>query len=168
MKKTALNKITGIIIITLLLGASYSIVLASDGTQTAPDEEPPQILNVIVDPEIQTENEPVNISCTVLDNVAVAQVTANITYPDTSIHNETMIYNNNTDIAYLNTTYSIIGEYSFYIWAADNSSNSNQTKSFIFTINERRMISISAAIMTFEKANGPLTASAPKLLASLA
>lgn len=136
MKKTALNKIIGIVIITLLLGASYSIVLASDRTQTAPDEEPPQILNVIVDPENQTENGSVNISCTVIDNVAVAQVTANITYPDTSIHNETMIYNNQTDLAYFNTTYSMIGEYSFYIWAADNSSNSNQSESFVFNITE--------------------------------
>ena len=136
MKKTALNKLIGIMIVLLLIGTSYTIVLASEGTQNAPDEEPPEITNFMIQPTTQTANGYVNISCTVVDNVMVADVKANITSPDASMENVTMMYSNITDIAYLNTTYSDVGEYSVYIWAIDNSSNSAQSDPLAFTIEE--------------------------------
>jgi hypothetical protein len=136
MKKTALNKLIGIMIIILLIGTSYTVVIASERMQNSLDEEPPIISNIIINPEIQTANGYVNISCNITDNVAVAQVNANITYPDTSMHNETMVYNNESDLAYFNTTYTMVGEYSLYIWAMDNSSNTAQSDPFGFTIEE--------------------------------
>ena len=136
MKKTALNKLIGILIIALLLGATYSVIIASEGTQAVPDEDPPEISKVVAEPYIQNENGPVNISCTVTDNVMVQLVTENITYPDASEHNETMTYDNKTDLAYYNSTYAMIGNYTLYIWATDNSSNHNQSELYQFTIEE--------------------------------
>jgi len=58
--------------------------IADNGTFTVEDIIPPQIENVTSDPPTQVQNGYVNITCDVTDNVAVDEVWANITYPDSS------------------------------------------------------------------------------------
>jgi PKD repeat protein len=68
----------------------------------------------------------------VTDDFAVQEVRVNITYPNTSSVNESMIGGS----FYYNTTYSQIGTYSYYIWANDTRGNSNKTSSYTFRIND--------------------------------
>jgi len=97
--------------------------------QEVPDTIPPEITNVVDSPDPQEVGEYVNITCDVTDNVAVDEVRVNITYPDSSYCNETMIGN-----YYYNTTYEQIGTYHYFIWANDTSENTNISSNYTFEI----------------------------------
>ncbi len=95
----------------------------------------PQIFNVLISPNPQTVNESLNITCKVTDNWAVVYpVMINITYPDTSTENVTMMHAGGTAVFYHNTNYSEIGNYSFIIWAMDTSGNANTSAEFNFSV----------------------------------
>jgi hypothetical protein len=71
----------------------------------------------------------------VTDNVAVSIVKINITGPaGFSPINNTMIRIGNTNNYYYNLTYSIAGEYSYYVWVNDTSANENKSIEYHFTI----------------------------------
>jgi len=99
---------------------------------------PPIISNVDVTPSLQNVGGWVNISCFVIDDVGVNSVKANITYPDGTSVNQTMLFihgrgpENNT--YYYNTTYSNIGTYDFYIWASDTSNGQNTSENHSFMV----------------------------------
>jgi len=80
---------------------------------TPSDTTPPEITNVTADPDPQLLGNYVNITCDVTDNVDVNEVWINITYPDSSYHNESMLGGS----YYFNTTYPLLGTYYYFVWA---------------------------------------------------
>jgi hypothetical protein len=92
----------------------------------------PTITNVVDYPDPQEAGGYVNITCDVNDNVAVDEVWVNITYPDSSYHNKTMLGGS----YYFNDTYSMVGSYSYFIWANDTSGNSNRSTGYSFVIED--------------------------------
>jgi len=104
--------------------------VANNGTYRITDTVSPVITNVTVYPEAQERGGFVNITCIVADNVAVDEVWINMTYPDNSYHNFSMIKNS----YYLNQTYDMSGSYFYVIWAADTSGNTNKSSKEMFSI----------------------------------
>jgi len=104
---------------------------------TAIDTIPPEITNVDASVDLQTAGRYVNISCDVTDDVGVNVVKVNITYPDGSYHNETMLGGS----YYFNSSYFQVGVYDYFIWANDTSGNS--ITSAIYHFNIKKMYNIS-------------------------
>jgi PKD repeat protein len=98
------------------------------------DTTAPEIEQVNAIPDEILENNPVNISCQVTDNILVNEVTVNVTYPDgMTFINESMSHIL-PDIYYYNRTYTVPGDYTFYIWACDASGNYNESPVYDFQI----------------------------------
>lgn len=88
------------------------------------DTYPPEITDVKAIPHGQEPGEHVNITCDVEDALSgIDVVRVNITYPDNSWINETMIKVTDANTFYYNATYSMIETYSYYIWATDKAGN---------------------------------------------
>ncbi len=88
------------------------------------DATPPTISNVKVIPSIQNAGFPMNISASVSDNVAVQNVTVQITDPQGLVlGNFNMTRMGATDTYYYERTYFALGNYSFILWAVDGSNN---------------------------------------------
>ncbi len=81
-----------------------------------PDTDPPQILNVDAQPDPQIPGGNVNITCTVTDDTSVAQVRVHITDPNSGTTNLSMIQRGDY---YYEDSYTIVGTYTYYIWAID-------------------------------------------------
>jgi hypothetical protein len=96
------------------------------------DTIPPEIINIEVQPNIQYENYPVNISCEVSDNVEVNMVMVNITDPLNNIINISMTKVDN--YYFYQNNYSIIGNHSFFIWTNDTLGNINCSEIHFFNI----------------------------------
>jgi len=79
------------------------------------DTIPPFISNIQTSPDPQEKGMAVNISCNVVDNVSVASVKVNITYPDGSSINASMINIASTDTYYYNTSYANEGIYYYFM-----------------------------------------------------
>ena len=100
------------------------------------DADPPEISNVKAKPFAQKPDQFVNITCTINDSSSgIDEVHVIITYPNSSQENATMS-NSVDDTYYHNNNYSIIGNYSYYIWAKDNIGNQNTSGIFNFMISE--------------------------------
>ena len=97
---------------------------------------PPEITDVAVNPLLQDVGKDVTISAVVTDNVAVANVFLNITYPDGSHKNFSIFQNKSNNVYYCIKSYNMIGTYEFYIYAVDNSSNGNSSTLFTFEIQD--------------------------------
>jgi hypothetical protein len=95
---------------------------------------PPVISNIHDSPDPQHSGGHVNISCIVTDNVAVSRVHLIITPPTGPQQNLTMNYRPSTNLAYVNTTFTINGIYSYYIWAQDLNGNALSSSTYTFTI----------------------------------
>ncbi|MCD6448851.1 MAG: hypothetical protein J7L58_07440, partial [Thermoplasmata archaeon] len=80
---------------------------------------PPHISDVAVNPSIQDVGRNLTISATVTDNVAVADVFLNITYPDGSHKNFSIFQNRTGDVFYCIKSFTMLGTYEFYIYAID-------------------------------------------------
>ncbi|MBU0496330.1 MAG: hypothetical protein KKC68_02515, partial [Candidatus Thermoplasmatota archaeon] len=127
------KKLIGITVVLLFIGTGISSVIA-DNPEILADEVPPVITNALVTPTTQTRVGTVNITCEVTDDIAVNLVKVNITYPDATTQNFSMIYDNKTYMAYLNQSYDQIGDYYLFIWANDTSGNQNQSNQLHFKI----------------------------------
>jgi len=90
---------------------------------TIEDLIPPEISNVNATPQIQEINGSINITATITDNIGVKEVFLNITNPDNTTANYSMIHINGTDTYYYNETYSNTGIYTFTIQATDLNDN---------------------------------------------
>lgn len=96
------------------------------------DLVPPEISNVGRTTSNPLDTHPsfgwVNISCLVTDNIAVNRVSLNISNPDGSLNNNTMVLKGG-GIYYYNssTLFSVQGHYQYFIWANDTNGNINQT-----------------------------------------
>jgi len=97
-----------------------------------PDTIKPEINDITVNPNPQYENLTVNISCHVTDNVEVDNVNIIITDTLNNEYNYSMIKSDN--IYFFTDSYTITGNYSFYIWANDTLGNSNTSSSYQFSI----------------------------------
>ena len=97
----------------------------------AEDSTLPEITNITGYPDSQETGGFVNITCDVTDNEDVDTVKVNITYPDSSYHNETMLEGSSY---YYNHSYSAPGMYTYYIWANDTSDNSDTSSICSFSI----------------------------------
>ncbi len=95
------------------------------------DIYPPEISNISAFPNPQEINQFVNISCEVYDNVEVAEVRVNITLPNGSYINNSMLNNSNY---YYNIFCDLDGVYYYYIWARDRSGNANKSSIQNFTV----------------------------------
>ena len=120
----------------------YAIDVAGNGNVSSSqsfeidDISPPTIENVTATPSTQNVGDEVNISATVTDNVAVADVFLNITYPDGSHKNFSIFQNRTGDIFYCIKSFTMLGTYEFYIYAIDNSSHANRSDVFSFKIED--------------------------------
>ena len=97
-------------------------------------ENPPEISNVQATPVVQDSDGWVNISCDVSSIVGILQVKANVTYPDGTFLNQTLLSIAGTDSYYCNTTYSVLGTYNFIIWAEDINNDQNISNVHYFHI----------------------------------
>ncbi|MBC7129397.1 MAG: hypothetical protein H5T45_06705 [Thermoplasmatales archaeon] len=100
------------------------------------DNIPPSISDVVATPPLQDAGKYVRISCVVIDNINVSNVFLNITYPNEAYENFSIIENRTGNIFFSNRTYSMIGNYSFFIYAIDSSNNSNKSISYNFEIRD--------------------------------
>jgi hypothetical protein len=105
---------------------------------------PPSIQNVTIFPQVQEVNKTLNITCIVSDNTGVADTRVIITYPNGSIVNESMP--NIGSVFYWNLSYSIIGNYSFYIWSIDINGNSKSSLVYQFMIIPLQPITINLSL----------------------
>ena len=98
------------------------------------DYIPPQLSAIHDTPDPQHVGHFVNITCTAVDNVAVSTVIVYITSPDSVVTLHTMSYNPTTHQAFYNTTYSLQGTYTFFIWANDTNNNEVNSAPYFFTM----------------------------------
>jgi hypothetical protein len=99
---------------------------SSPGQFTIIDSTPPTILDSTVIPLTQLPSGFVNLSASIHDNYLLAEVWIDITDPNSSpVGNFTADYDTVDDRYFRNDTYSVVGAYSFCIWANDSSSNWN-------------------------------------------
>jgi hypothetical protein len=116
------------------------------------DTVPPEITNVGAAPPFQIQGLPVMISCDVTDYSGVNMVTLDITGPTGYPRQNTTMTKGAGDTYYCEQTYSIRGEYSYYIWAEDTNGFSIQSDLYQFIIgqcgdaNGDGMINVSDAV----------------------
>ena len=128
--------------------------LTDNGTCRIKDTIPPVITNVTGYPEEQEKGGYTNITCQITDNVAIDEVWVNMTYPDTSYHNFSMIKNS----YYFNQTYDIIGSYVYFIWVKDTSGNTNKSSEKMFSIT---LPSYTLSISVLPQQGGTVTSNPP-------
>ena len=95
------------------------------------NNELPRISNVNADPNPQTFDKNVNISCEVYDNIMVDTVKAIVEYPDSSTQENICTGNG---FYYHTEIYDQLGNYTYYIWANDTSGNINTSENYTFEI----------------------------------
>ena len=104
---------------------SFNVDLISDST-------PPEIKNVTASPDLQIAGGNVNISCDVSDDFGVDIVMLNISGP---VGFEPVNVSMSGGNFYYNVSYSVVGNYSFFIWTNDSSGNEIMSTSYSFSVN---------------------------------
>ena len=90
--------------------------------------------NVQAHPTVQFETVPVNISGMIYHVEDLVEKTISISGPAGFTHMNVTLQSAGKDKYYHNQSYSIIGNYSFYLWAKDRVGNTNRSKTFTFSI----------------------------------
>lgn len=98
------------------------------------DNDDPIINTVQATPASQVKDGMVNLSATVTDNIAITDVFVNISYPDGSTQNLSIVSNQSLDTFYSLEFYSSLGSYSFFFYAIDTSGNTVLSSLETFTI----------------------------------
>ena len=99
----------------------------------------PQISDVTLTTSSPLDNNPlfgwVNISTIIIDNVAVSQVVLKIHEPDGSWNNVSMTSRSPGNYYYRSpTAFSAVGNYSYFIWVLDTSSNAYSSSTSLFSM----------------------------------
>ena len=94
----------------------------------------PTISDVWVSPPSALQGGFVNISCLIFDADGIDKVFLNISDPDGIVQNFSITGNNTGLIYYCNRTYSVVGEYSYFIWVNDTIGNTNMSDVKQFTV----------------------------------
>ena len=90
------------------------------------DTTKPTISGVNVSPSPQEVHNAVNLSAIIEDNYQLDSAAMKILFPDNSLFgNESMLYDGFYDRYYFETSFNVIGNYTFEIWAKDTSGNWN-------------------------------------------
>jgi hypothetical protein len=97
------------------------------------DYNPPQLTNLTATPDPQENGNPVNITVNATDNFGIGSIWVNITHPDGSWTNVSMI-NGSTDEWYLEDIYDDPGVYTYKVWTNDTSNNWDTLGPQTFTI----------------------------------
>jgi hypothetical protein len=91
------------------------------------DASPPQISDIVLRTSNPVDLQPgfswENITCSVIDNVHVNNVSLLITYPNSSLTNLTMNKKMGSSTYYYNISFFQQGNFSYYIWANDTKNN---------------------------------------------
>ena len=128
-----------------LVGTYYYFIWANDTSDNGnksdtysfeiQDTTPPDISSIQAFPSHQEAGGKVKVLAMVTDNVAVANVFLNITYPDSSTENFSIFQNKTGNTYYSERTYDQLGTYTFFIFAIDSSGNKNAsgTQSFVIS-----------------------------------
>ncbi len=93
-----------------------------------------EINDVTATPNPQNTDEHVNITCTLTNTSEIVDMILNITHPDNPTTNISMVHINETDTYYYNSTYSDVGEYTFFIFAIDTCNNTATSNIYHFSI----------------------------------
>jgi hypothetical protein len=96
---------------------------------------PPLLLNATDFPDPQVPGGYVNVTVEAVDDTALGVVLLNVTSPDGSWNNASMVQGIG-NLWYLNTTYSGPGLYFYIIWANDTSDNRHATAPGTFVIQD--------------------------------
>jgi hypothetical protein len=99
------------------------------------DNLPPELRDLTDNPDPQENGDFVNITVNVTDDIGVNTVWVNITYPNGSWVNESMIWSGG-DIWFYNYDYDTLGIYYYTVWANDSGINWNYTGPGDFTIHD--------------------------------
>ncbi len=100
---------------------------------TVRDVESPVIENVSAFPNPQERHGRVNISCTIIDDVAVSAASVDIDGPGVD-RNASMHQVDGTATWYYTANYSSEGNYTYTVWTTDPSGNTNQSQPHTFEI----------------------------------
>ena len=104
-------------------------------TITVSDNDPPQISAITATPAAQLTDNHVNITGTITDNININIVKVNISGPaGFTVLNATMFHKTGSNTYYYNQSYSIVGTYTYYLWARDTNNNGKQSSSYQFEI----------------------------------
>ena len=102
------------------------------------DAIPPSI-KINVKPSVQMSGGNVNISALIEDETGIKDVRINISYPDGSIKNYSILENKSGNVFYSNLSYSTLGKYEFYVYAMDFAGNTNRSEMSSFNIYEENI-----------------------------
>ena len=114
---------------------------------TVIDNDNPQITDISSTPSPQEIGGCVNITAAITDNIEVGNVFLNITHPDSSFENISITANKTGITYYCNKTYSMIGSYSYFIWADDTSNNGIVSSTHVFAIGDETPPEISKLVI---------------------
>ena len=106
-----------------LLASPYT---ATFTTGAGADTQPPQISGVAATPPLQDVGGRVNVTATVIDNVAVGGVWLEVRSPSAALSNASMVAGPGNEYS-LERTYGEVGAYTCTVWAADTSGLWNST-----------------------------------------
>ena len=93
-----------------------------------------EINDVTATPNPQNTDGNVNITCTLTNTSKIVDVTLNITHPDNSKINISMVHTDGAITYYYDSVYSDIGDYTFFIHATDISNNIVTSNIYHFSI----------------------------------
>ncbi|MEA2053617.1 MAG: triple tyrosine motif-containing protein [Candidatus Thermoplasmatota archaeon] len=120
----------------------YAVDDASNGNASAihsfqiQDTTPPEISGITANPFQASPGHRINVSATVTDNVGIADVFLNISYPDASHYNFSIKQNVTGHTYYCEKSYTQLGTYNFTIYAIDDASNGNASAIHSFHIKD--------------------------------
>lgn len=101
---------------------------SSSGSFSIVDSAPPSISNVTATPNPQEVYEKVNITAEVSDNENVSTVMVLVVDPDgLTVGNYSMVLDSDSGKYYFENPYSKVGNFTYTIWAKDNSGNWNSS-----------------------------------------
>jgi hypothetical protein len=99
-------------------------------------DTPPVISNIQASPNPQLSNSYVNITCTVIDDMNLSTVKVNVSGPAGFTTINVSMNQDSGDGFYYNSTYSLVGTYTYFIWAEDNISQGTKSSEAYFDIEE--------------------------------
>jgi hypothetical protein len=105
---------------------SYNWVDGGSGTIRIRDTDGPEFSDLVDSPDPQDKGKHVNISVDVTDDIAVDEVWIIITFPNGTWINATMKKGPDNQY-YYNGTFDFDGNYTYIVWARDESGNTNTT-----------------------------------------
>jgi len=108
-----------------------------------PEQIPPEITNVVDNPDIVGFGHNVTITANVTDNKSgVATVSVNVTYPDTSEQSFTMSNTEDDTYQYVFSDTWLVDQYNYTIWAVDDYGNENTSINNSFNVSANATISV--------------------------